>query len=980
MTRAGRLAAWTLLALLVAAPWGAAQRVEIDTGGDPDARLEVRRVPLPGGGAVELYVITGDPVTIRTGSREIQADQVEFEPEAGEVRVIGRGRVTSDEETFIGRDLRIDLEDERADGESVVIITDPIDVTGAQAQRVPGRVRVSQGAFSPCARCGQRVDDYGFRAERIELLPGDRLIAFDVTVLLRGAPTLQLPLLVLPLAEEARRPRLELRRAGADGRAHVRLDWPYVTGPNAFGAVTLRTWADVSPGQGGPVTGPLLGGRPDRWYLGGGIDHRFFDARGAGRLRVSYVPRFVEPEADEGRTRDEVVFEVRYQTDEAVADPQLDLRVIRDDAVRDRLVEARAVIGAQRRGVRARVESDVAIPLEPEVDVATTGREPLQTYARVELSPGEVDDLRLGALRLRDLRVDVGAFEGRTDPGNRSAATQRTLSALRVLEAHHLVLETVQPWPGFEVDGEVDFRGQYYDTGERLIDWDTRLEARQSLSEWGSFGVAYRREVAEGETPWRFDGVRTRARSDLQADLALTPAPWLRLDVEGGYVLRDSRRPDLEGWMPLATALTMFDDRSWIGLTVENALEFDPFDPGELEAALELRAPTEVLRAEADVRAVKDLDPSGDARSDPRDVSEVEAELTFGVAPVVTLDASGGYQVDPPDPDVDGGAWQPLEVGAQFGTLSNDDAWPGLRVAWERDLEAGETSAFGYELAFGTDPWNVEAEQSYDLPDGGAGRSRYGVERAGWARATLEGPALVPAGVWGLPAGEPEAVSWTARLEDAPREGDERWSVRWRATRDPDLEEGPGWRDSRLDASVGIDPAVFGEVRLGLDGFAELPLADAEQETSYLRRAGVTLALSAYGRVGLQGSLAYRGRLNTDGTDLSSARLVFEDLTLTTRPLEDLYLGARLDDAWELAADDPGDEPPFDLRPEVFFALDRCCWALYGTWNSADGEVTLTVGAPGADEGLQADFDSGLRLPAPEAAADEPASDREEAP
>lgn len=433
--------------------------------------------------------------------------------------------------------------------------------------------------------------------------------------------------------------------------------------------------------------------------------------------------------------------------------------------------------------------------------------------------------------------------------------------------------------------------------------------------------------------------------------------------------------------MPLETALMLFDDRDWIGLTVENALAFDPFDPGEIEALLELRAPSETLLAEGTVRAVRDLDPSGPGRGQARDTSEVEADVELGVSEFVAVDAHGGYQAEPPEAEGEGGAWQPLEVGARVGTLGNDDAWPGLRVSWERDLEEGRTTAFGYELAAGTDPWNATVEQRYDLPDGGAGRHDYALERDGWARLALQGPALLPAGVFGLPEGEPEALRWTARLEDAPREGDERWSVRWRATRDPEANDGaPGWRDSLLDAFVRFDPLVFGDVRLGVDGFAEFPLADAQQEVGYLRRAGLTLAVSAFGRVGLQGNVTYRGRLGPDGRELASARLVFEDLTLTTRPLDDFYLGARLNDAWELAAEDPGDEPPFDLRPEVFFALDRCCWALYGSWNTVDGEVTVTLGAPGAAEGLQTAFDSGLRLPDPGDAEAEAAGAREEAP
>lgn len=954
-------------AVALALPQAQAQRLEIDTHGDPNARLEIRQVTLPDGREVELYVVRADPVTVRTESRVIEANHIEFDPEAREIRVVGRGRIEFEGETFFGSDLRVRLDEERADGDDVVIVTDAVDVTGEAAQRAPGRVRVQSGAFSPCARCGQTVNDYGFRAQRIELLPGDRLIAFDVTVLIRGEAAFGLPLLVLPLAEPPRRPRFTVRRAGSGNRAMIGLDWPYVAGPNALGSVSLRTWADVAPGEGNAFTGPLLGGRPETWYLGGEIDHRFYDAVGSGRFRVAYRPRFLDANAEGGRTRDEVELEVRYATDAGDANPRLDLALLRDDAARDRVVEARADVESVEAGVRGRLRSDLSIPLEAEARTDLGGRSPVQTPLRLELSPEDLSDWTVGPVSVDELLVDLGAFEDRSNPGNRSAATARTVSALRVLERHRLTLSPTSPWPGMTLSGETDFRGQYYDTGERLVDWDSRLEARQEAGDVAEFGVRYRRDVAEGETPFRFDRVTLRTRTDVVADVRLTPTPWLTFTSEGGYLLTDSRSPGDEGWLPIASELTLFGDRTWIDLSLSNAYDVQEDDPGELEGRLLVRTTGASVDARAEVTARRDLAVRPDRTgNEARDTSEVDVDVAAGLPPWVSVDARGGYQFDPPSEEGEPDApWRTLEVGATIGTLRTDDFVPGLRVAWERDPNEGRTTAFSYELVAGTDPLTVEVEQRYDLPDGGAGDHAYRLAWEGIARAELEGPALLGPQVWGLPAGAPEPVAWTARLADDPSSGSGRWSVSWHATRDPDLDGAAGWRDSRLEADATLERVGVAGARFSVDGFMELPLADDQQQLSYLRRANVTLGVDLFGRVGVQGTIGYRGRLDAAGTGIESARLAFDAFTVTVRPLDDLYLGARLDDVWELAADDPA-APAFDIRPEVFFALDRCCWALYGTWNTEDGEVTLTLGAPGAAEGLQSVFDSGLTLPEPE--------------
>src|SRR5690606_6050781 len=241
-----RAAAALLLALLSA--WAGAARIVIDAAHDPESRLEIRTVTLPGGEEAQVYVLTGRGLTVRIDDDVLVADHVEFDLTRRIVRVVGRGSFTRGEETVEGEDLVIDLSRESLEGSDVLVVTPEIDVSGDSASRVPGMIAIALGEFSPCSRCAQEVEDYGFRAERIELYPGDRLVAHGVTVLIRGQPVLTVPLLALPLGPEDRQPRLLYETGTASSRARLELTWPYVAGPDARGAVTLRYHADVEPG------------------------------------------------------------------------------------------------------------------------------------------------------------------------------------------------------------------------------------------------------------------------------------------------------------------------------------------------------------------------------------------------------------------------------------------------------------------------------------------------------------------------------------------------------------------------------------------------------------------------------------------------------------------------------------------------------------------------------------------------------------
>jgi hypothetical protein len=963
--RARRLAA--VVALAAALGLGglaAAATVRIDTGGDPDARLELRTVALPGGGERRLYVVTAERVTVTTDALTVVAERLEFDPDAGTVRIVGRGRVERAQEVLVGDDLVVELTGGRLDGDDVLVITDRVDVLGARAQRIEGRIRIGTGRFSPCGRCGQRTEDYAFEADRIEILPGDRLIAWRVVVLVRDAPLLRLPLLVLPLAEPERSPRLAIRSGDADERAEVALDWPYVAGPNAFGTFRARLLLDVDPEASGPLDGGLLGGRPERAYLAGGLVHRFYDGRGAGAIELDAEPAFVTAE-DEPPDEGELRFEARYETDAASGDPEVAWRVARDDERRPDLVEAELRLAASDAW-RAELSSRVALPLAPEVatDPSWDGRsEPRTTPVRLALDAAPSLPLRAGSLRLEELSVDLGAFEDAPDPTNRSAAGRPRSRSGRAELRHRLALDRVSLL-GVELSGDNEFRGRYYATGERQVDWRAELRGRLDLGGIGELELQALRDTAEGETPFAFDRIPLRTRSELAVRASLRPFDGVRLRGEAGLVLEDDRRPDEVGLRPTELRLDAFTTLAALDVSLTHRAEPRRGDVGTLRGELAARAPGGRFVAELAAEGLLDLAPAlpPDApEEDPRDVTEAEASLELGLRDVLVARAEATWTRQPRDEDEP--SWAPLDLALTAGTLERGDRRPGLRAFWSVEPETGRTRQAGYELAVDAGPLRAELEQRFGPAGEDPGTHRLALVWTDVARATLEGVELLPAGVLGL-APDPDATRRLAlRIEDEGAGERTRFEaeLRTRRTGPSDARERQG---TVFEARLRLAERAWsdGRVRIALDGFLDVPLPDDAQPSGYLRRANLELGLDLAGRVGLQGTFGYRGSYDTAREEVRSGRLSFEEVSLVVRASQELVLGATLDDVWELVDEEPGDLA-LDPRPTLFAAWDRCCWALFASWDTRSGEVVLTLGAPGAAEGPQLTFDEGPTLP-----------------
>lgn len=941
-----------------------AATLTVDTGADPDARLELRTYTLPDGSEAELIVLSGISVTVTVDDVTITGERLEIDVAGRIVRVVGPGAFTRGDERVEGRDLEVDLGEERVRAIEAIVFTSAIDVEGALAERLPGQVTFANAFASPCTRCGQEVPDYGFRAARMVLYPGDRLVAFDAIVVVRGVDLFGLPVLVLPLAKGDRQPQLLVRSGTGAERAEVRVRWPYVAGDSALGTFTVRYLAEVDPARDGGLAGRLLGGAVETDAFGFELDHRAYDALGTAVLRIAFDPGRGPDASDPGRPVTPATWTVRvaYATEPDGPSPVVDLELAREDARTSGRWTYRAELVGTGSGARGTVNAQGFVDSDPDVDPRTPpayagGTVPRRTGVRLRLEPLDTTAWRLSRLRVTAALADLGIFEDVANPANRSAATQGIVSGGRLLVAHTVRLEPVALWSGARLEADNAFEGRYYGTSERAITWRTRIGLDQQFGDAGQLGLAFLRDVEEGETPFRFDAAAPRARTEATTRLSVRLAPWATIASDGGYVFTDARRPETVGWQPLNSTLTLFQDRPWLDASLAQRWPIADDDPGTLTARFAVQGRSGGAEVRSSVVQVIDLQ----ADLGPPRVDEGRTTLAWRAA----LDRVAALSFDATHvtADADGQAgWSDGRASAVLGSLVAGDARPGVQLDARLDLNALRVTELAVLVRADAGPLAVELRERIDLATAVVADARAQATWRGVATLDARGIAWLPAAWLGLEVAEPRARAVSVRLVDAPERRAPRWEVTWRTTLDPALEADGGRRDSRLEVRLALVQERLGPFALSLDGLAEWSLADAAVDDTYLRRAALTFGTDAWERVGFQGRLGYQGTWDASAGEYARSTLSIEDLTIAVRASDQWLFGARLSDVWDLTGRDAA-RSPWTVRPEVFFVWDRCCWALVGAWDAATGSVRIALTGPGGGTGLSEVFETDLALP-----------------
>ena len=518
-----------LLVLLAVMAW--AERVEVVQA----ERLELRKV-----GDHELVVLVGNPVVLKLdGDREVRADRVEYDRAARKLVLIGhvyfrdRGGLVTEAEF-----LELYLDDESFEAIEVHIQSEGIDLWGPEVNRVMGQILLEDGKFTPCARCGQDPYDYCFKARKVVLYPGDRLVAYGVTVYSAGEPVFYWPVLLLYLSE--RRPRLEIGNDEADGWFAF-ADLPYVT-QGGMGYTLLRYFQNRGWGLG-----------VDHWGAGAAYEH----------YRALYLP----PEVGAERGSVELAADYRlgdknlrnvpwyqslsasWRTPESEDEPapwSIDaVYRLKADGWRhdfslkrkERSTSGRLTLKLESRST-TRDEPKATLRVKTYLDLIEPGTPASKTVP--ELTLRWTKGYRAHGFSVKG-GVVVGGYFDRTNELNRSARAQGVWASAGSVRVDHV--DTYRPpkpyWKGFSLSAENRFKGYYYDTGERQVDWKTSLRASQRL---GGLRVqaALVRQVTEGEAFFARDYLRPVHKLDLEGKLEWTVAKGVRIKASGGRDLQNA--------------------------------------------------------------------------------------------------------------------------------------------------------------------------------------------------------------------------------------------------------------------------------------------------------------------------------------------------------------------------------------------------------------------------------------------------------
>lgn len=555
-----------LLALGLLALGGAQARTVKIVSADT---LELRQVD-----GQELVVISGENVELRVDDDVVRAKRVEFNRTRRTLTLIGAAsyRSAKDGEDLRGENLVVELGKEQVSGEDVLISDARLEIRGQEVDRIPGQLRATGGYFTTCARCGRTPNDYAFRAERLIVYPGDRLVAYNAQLLLADIPVLFLPVLVLPLNDRDRQPRLEVGRDAVDGLT-VLADLPFSVGGNTLGTTRLRYYQNRMPSVGAGVTLRSYAPLPfvDR------VD-----------LDLLAEPRPV------GQTGRDVNLDFgvkgRVPLTLAVRDLDYSLNVTRRDIGRSATDPQRGLTDVQ---FRASVEYPLFTAALDYVDrfgpAPTTVLDSTKTLKRPEVTvdPKPYTNGPFSA----DVKITAGNYTGQSNPRSPSATAQGVNITTSRLEEQHSLAYTVKPWRDADLSLSNTFTGRYYGTGARTVQLDVTGTLTQRWAGSNTFSVSAKYLRTEGTSPFAFDALSGRLLSapvtlnlsavpvrDVSFGVSYSRDLFLRVEQQGNatFSLGVNRRP-----LNLSASAQVNPDKRTLEDVTFNATLADP-DSGKV--------------------------------------------------------------------------------------------------------------------------------------------------------------------------------------------------------------------------------------------------------------------------------------------------------------------------------------------------------------------------------------------------------------
>lgn len=439
-------------------------------------RLEIRNE-----NGEELVILTGNPVLMERDEEKIEALRVVYNRARKRLQLMGKVRYQDKEKRVLeAEELELDTSDNSLEAIEVKVRSGDFDLTGPYCQRVAGQILLQQGFVTSCLRCGQAVPDYGFRAKEVLLLPGDRLIAREVWVVVRGQPVLYLPVIGLFLSE--RRPRVDL---GTDVEGFFfNADLPYV---NEFGiGYTLLRYTEARG-----------------WGFG-------FDHYGLGAAYSRYQFLYLPPAPGDPLKRPLFQWSLEYRLQQE--EYKYEYKIERKDTDPGRYGITSIDVNLSRD---AAGDPDFKFRLKTFLDGYAWDTPYNTDQVLPEFSLLFNEGLRLGGFSVRGA-VTAGYYVDRLNQDNRSARRLDTNGDGYIgtgrLYVQHAENYTATPWEGASFSFNNFFEGWYYTTRnpppagategelERLIRWDTSASFTQRLAPF-SLSLNFANRSVEGESP-----------------------------------------------------------------------------------------------------------------------------------------------------------------------------------------------------------------------------------------------------------------------------------------------------------------------------------------------------------------------------------------------------------------------------------------------------------------------------------------------
>ncbi|ANE44312.1 LPS-assembly protein LptD [Deinococcus puniceus] len=469
---------------------------------------EARTVKIISADTLELRQLDGQEIVLISGAQEsggvelrvdddiVKALRVEYNRTRRTLTLVGKASYfsASDAQTLTGENLVVDLGTEELTGQDVLISDADLEIRGSEVDRIPGQLRASNGYFTPCAKCGRTPNDYAFRAERLIVYPGDRLVAYRAQLLLADFPVLYLPVLVLPLNDPERQPRLSIGQAAQDGYT-VEADLPFSIGSTTLGTTLLRYYQNRNPSFGVGVSLRSYQPLP------------FID-----RLNL-YVLNNPRPFLADGTLQPGTDLDINFSAKgriplvTAVRDLDYSLSVTRSDL-------GRASTDPERGVTNVNFGVNVEYPLfSGQFNyVDRYGPEGVTRLTTPLKQPEVVIDPKpyvQGGLSA-DFKFTVGQYTGQSNPLSRSATLQGINISTSRLEEQHTLGYTAKPWTNADLTLSNTFTGRYYGTGARTVQLNLGAQLTQRWNTTNTFTVSGAYTRIEGTSPFAFDALSGR--------------------------------------------------------------------------------------------------------------------------------------------------------------------------------------------------------------------------------------------------------------------------------------------------------------------------------------------------------------------------------------------------------------------------------------------------------------------------------------